>query len=323
LARPESAPRAQNIGALLRVSSAQAGEGSLLDATILVQQLVSGLAIGCVYGLIALGYSFLYNSVGVINLAQGSFVMIGCYVYGIWLTNDLKLPFMLALPLLAATMAAFGMICERAFYRPFKRAHLRTLMVSLVALGMLIGNLVLIIWSPYPQGTRGLFGQSILTIGGISIFYQSLFIFAVTGILLALQYWVFQYTMAGKIMRAVALDKDTAALMGINTDRAVSLIFAYSSILGGLAGMLVAPVFSIDPFLQNIGFKGFGACIIGSFTTVSGAMVGGLILGLVETMGAAYVSSLYKDSIAYALIIAFLIFRPEGLFGKRREAGGL
>ena len=290
---------------------------------ILVQQMVSGLALGCVYGLIALGYSFLYNSVGVINLAQGSFVMIGGYVYGVALTNKLHLPFPVALLVLVATMAAFGMTCERLFYRPFKRAHLRTLLVSLVALGMLIGNLALIIWSPYPQGTQGLFGQQTFTINGISIFYQSAFIFLVTGVLLAIQYWLFQRTTAGKVMRAVALDKETAALMGINTDRTVSFIFGYSSILGGVAGMLIAPVFSIDPFLQLIGFKGFGACIIGSFTSVPGAMIGGLLLGLIETMGAAYVSSLYKDAIAYAFIIAFLILRPEGLLGKRREAGGL
>jgi len=119
------------------------------------------------------------------------------------------------------------------------------------------------------------------------------------------------------------LDKDTAALMGIETDMAISLTFAYSSILGGIAGMLVAPFFSIDPFLQNIGFKGFGACIIGSFSSIGGAMAGGLLLGLVETLGAAYFSSLYKDAIAFAFIIAFLIFRPEGLFGTRTEESGL
>ncbi len=294
---------------------------------ILIQQVVSGLAIGCVYGLIALGYSFLYNSVGIINLAQGSFVMIGGYVYGVFLTNRLGLPFWASFPLLLFTMGAFGMTCERLFYRPFKRAHIRTLLVSLVALGMLIGNLALIIWSPYPQGTKGVYGQDFITVpglsGGIIILKQSLFIFSFTIALLLIQYYIFQRTMAGKIMRAVSVDKDTAALMGINTDRSVSLIFAYSSILGGIAGMLVAPVFSIDPFLQQIGFKGFGACIIGSFTSVYGAMFGGLILGLVETFGTAYVSSLYKDAIAFAFIILLLIIRPEGLLGKKSEAGGL
>lgn len=294
-----------------------------MDWTVVVQQVVSGLAIGCVYGLIALGYSFLYNSVGIINLAQGSFVMIGGYIYGVFLTNSLKLPFVVSFPVLLATMAAFGMTCERLFYRPFKRAHIRTLLVSLVALGMLIGNLALIIWSPYPQGTKGVFGQDSININGVMIYMQSVFIFGMTIVLLIIQYWLFQYTMAGKVMRAVSVDKDTAALMGINTDRSVSLIFAYSSILGGIAGMLVAPVFSVDPFLQLIGFKGFGACIVGSFTSVYGAMIGGLMLGLVETFGAAYISSLYKDAIAYLFIIIFLIIRPEGLLGKRREAGGL
>ena len=294
-----------------------------MDSTILAQQIVSGLAIGCVYGLIALGYSFLYNSVGIINLAQGSFVMIGGYVYGAYLTNDLGLSIWVSFPILLATMITFGMTCERLFYRPFKRAHLRTLLVSLVALGMLIGNLTLIVWSPYPRGTNGVFGQETLTIYGIMIFKQSVFIFAFTTILLLIQYWLFRYTMSGKIMRAVSVDKETVALMGINTDRSVSYIFAYSSVLGGIAGMLVAPIFSLAPSLQLIGFKGFGACIIGSFTSVYGAMCGGLILGMVETMGAAYVSSLYKDAITYAFIIVFLIFRPEGLLGQRRETGGL
>ncbi len=290
---------------------------------IFMQQIVSGLALGCVYGLIALGYSFLFNATGIINLAQGSFVMIGSYVYGVEFTNRLNLPVWASFPLLLLSMAAFGMICERLFYRPFKRAHIRTLLVSLVALGMLIGNLALIVWSPYPQGTKGVFGQETIVFQHVSIFKQSVFIFAMTLLLLAIQRWLFKRTMAGKIMRAVALDKDTSALMGIETDFTISCIFAYSSILGGIAGMLVAPIFSIDPFLQVIGFKGFGACVIGSFTNITGAMVGGLMLGLVETMGAAYISSLYKDAIAYAFIIAFLIFRPEGLFGRKREAGGL
>lgn len=294
-----------------------------LSFPIFLQQVVSGLALGCVYGLIALGYSFLFNATGIINLAQGSFVMIGAYIYGVELTNAAGLPFYLSFPLLLASMAIFGMLCERFFYRPFKRAHIRTLLVSLVALGMLIGNLALIVWSPYPQGTKGVFGQETITVGNVSIFKQSIFIFAMTVCLLLLQRWLFKSTMAGKIMRAVALDKDTAALMGIETDFTVSCIFAYSSILGGIAGMLISPVFSIDPMLQLVGFKGFGACIIGSFTSIPGAMVGGIMLGLVETMGAAYVSSLYKDAIAYAFIIAFLIFRPEGLFGRKREAGGL
>jgi branched-chain amino acid transport system permease protein len=290
---------------------------------ILLQQLVSGLALGCVYGLIALGYSFLFNSVGLINIAQGSFVMIGAFIYGVTLTNWLQLPIVISLPALLISMGLFGMLCERFFFRPFKRAHVRTVLVSLVALGMLLGNLALIVWGPYPQGTKGLFGQASLRIGSVAIFYQSLFIIVVTALLLVIQHWMFRHTMVGKVMRAVALDKDTAALMGIETDTAISLTFAYSSILGGIAGMLVAPFFSIDPFLQNIGFKGFGACIIGSFSSIGGAMAGGLLLGLVETLGAAYFSSLYKDAIAFVFIIAFLIFRPEGLFGTRREESGL
>ncbi len=290
---------------------------------IFLQQLVSGLALGCVYGLIALGYSFLYNAVGVINIAQGSFVMIGAFIYGVTLTNHLHASFAVSLPVLILSMGLFGMVCERFFFRPFKRAHIRTVLVSLVALGMLLGNLALIVWGAYPQGTTGLFGQATFHIGSIAIFHQSVFIIVATGLLLLLQNWMFKRTMVGKVMRAVALDRDTAALMGIETDLTISLIFAYSSVLGGLAGTLIAPFYSIDPFLQNIGFKGFGACIIGSFSSIGGAMAGGVLLGLVETLGAAYISSLYKDTIAFVVIIAFLLLRPEGLFGTRAEESGL
>jgi branched-chain amino acid transport system permease protein len=290
---------------------------------IFLQQIVSGLALGCVYGLIALGYSFLFNAVGVINIAQGSFVMIGAFIYGVTFTNHLHASFALSLPMLIVSMGLFGMVCERFFFRPFKRAHIRTVLVSLVALGMLLGNLALIIWGAYPQGTTGLFGQATFHIGSVAIFHQSVFIIVATGLLLFLQDWMFKRTMVGKVMRAVALDRDTAALMGIETDQTISLIFAYSSILGGLAGMLIAPFYSIDPFLQNIGFKGFGACIIGSFSSIRGAMAGGILLGLVETLGAAYLSSLYKDTIAFVVIIAFLLLRPEGLFGTRVEESGL
>lgn len=290
---------------------------------ILLQQIVSGLALGCVYGLIALGYSLVYNAVGLVNMAQGSFVMVGAFIYGVTLTNKLHLPFWASLPLLTLATGAFGMVCERFFYRPFKRAHVRTMLVSLVALGMLLGNLALIVWGPYPQGTKGLFGQESLRVGEIAIFYQSLFTIVVTAALLVVQWWMFKKTTVGKVMRAVALDKNTADLMGIDSDLTISLTFAYTAILGGIAGMLLAPSYSIDPSLQNIGFKGFGACVIGSFSNTPGAMVGGLLLGLVETFGAAYVSSLYKDTIAFAVIIAFLLFRPEGLLGRKTEESGL
>lgn len=288
-----------------------------------IQQLISGLAIGCAYGLIALGYSFIWNSVGLVNMAQGSFVMIGAFVFGVTLTNAMRLPFLPALFLFLIIMGLFGMVCERVFYRPLKKAHIRTVLVSLVALGMLLGNLALIIWGPYPHATQGPFGQRVLQIGSVSVLYQNLLIFTVTLALLGIQAYVFKRTLVGKVMRAVAQDKEAASLMGIESDFAVSMTFAYASILGGIAGMMIAPLFVIQTGLSALGFKGFGACVIGSFGAIMGAFAGGLILGVCEVMGASYISSLFRDTIVYLVIIAFLLFRPEGLFGSKREQSGL
>lgn len=288
-----------------------------------VQQLINGAALGCVYGLIALGYSFIYNAIGLVNLAQGTFVMVGAFVYGLTFTNAMKLPFIASFLLLAVAMAVFGIICEMIFYRPLKDAHVRTILVGLVALEMLVGNLALIIWGPYPRGTTGPFGHKILALGSVSITYQNIFIIVVTMVLLLIQAFFFKKTTLGKVMRAVAQDRDTASLMGINSDFAISLTFAYSSILGGIAGMMVAPLFAVETGLAGLGFKGFGACVVGAFSHIMGAFAGGLLLGVSEVLGASYVSSVYKDSIVYLLIIAFLLLRPQGLFGKKKEHGGL
>ncbi|NMB21111.1 MAG: branched-chain amino acid ABC transporter permease [Firmicutes bacterium] len=289
----------------------------------LIQQLANGAALGCIYGLIALGYSFIYNAIGLVNLAQGSFVMVGSFIYGVTLINVMKLPHVVAFFVLVVAMAIFGIICEMIFYRPLKDAHIRTILVGLVALELLVGNLAMIIWGPYPRGTSGPFGHRLLMIGDISISYQNIFIISITLLLLVVQSVFFKKTTLGKVMRAVAQDRDTARLMGIESDLIISATFAYSSILGGIAGMLVSPLFAIETGLAQLGFKGFGACVIGAFSNIIGAFTGGLILGVAEIMGASYVSSVYKDSIVYLLIIAFLLFRPQGLFGKKKEHGGL
>jgi branched-chain amino acid transport system permease protein len=289
----------------------------------LIQQLLNGIALGCIYGLIALGYSFIYNAIGLVNLAQGSFVMVGAFLYGVTLTNTMKLPFFASFFVLAVAMAIFGVICEMIFYRPLKNAHIRTILVGLVALEMLVGNVAMMVWGPYPRGTSGPFGHGLLRIGGVSISYQNIFIITVTVLLLVVQAIFFRKTTLGKVMRAVAQDRDTARLMGIESDFIISATFAYSSILGGIAGLMVAPLFAIETGLASIGFKGFGACVIGAFSNILGAFAGGILLGVTEIMGASYVSSVYKDSIVYLLIIAFLLFRPQGLFGKKKEHGGL
>lgn len=294
-----------------------------MDIELMLQQLVSGLSLGCVYGLIALGYNLIWNAVSIVNMAQGSFVMMGAYIFGAFFKIKLGSPDLLAFIGMIIFMALFGMLCERLFYRPLKNAHVRTKLVALIALSILLGNLAIIIWGPYAMRVDGPFGQKLLSYGGVTISYQSIFIIIVTLILLVIQYFIFHKTTLGKVLRAVAQDKDTASLMGIETDQAVSFTFAYSAVLAGIAGMLITPVFMLETGLANLGFLGFGACIIGSFGEVTGALLGGLILGVFEIFSASYISSLYKGAIVYLLIIVFLLLRPQGLLGKGDEGSGL
>jgi branched-chain amino acid transport system permease protein len=294
-----------------------------MDIQLILQQLVSGLALGCVYGLIALGYSLIWNAVAVINLAQGAFVMVGAFVYGATFVRAYGWPAFPSFFAMIIFMALFGMLCERVFYRPLRYAAERTKLVALLALSMLLCNLALIAWGPYPMGLKGPFGQKLLSIKGVTIPYQNIYIIAVTIILLVIQQYIFHKTTLGKVLRAVAQDKDTASLMGINSDQAVSFTFAYSAILAGIAGMLIAPIFVIGTTLSSLGFMGYGACIIGSFTHVPGALLGGFVIGIFEVLSASYISSLYKSAIVYLLIIAFLLFRPQGLLGKKEEVSSL
>jgi len=294
-----------------------------MDASILAQEFVSALSLGCIYGLIALGYSFIFNAAGLVNVAQGSFVMYGGYIYGVTLSNMLHLPLIPSMILLMLSMGLMGVLAERLFYRPFAQASIRISLVGLQALGILMANAAIIIWNPYPKGTPGPWGQEGLTIQGVTILYQNIFVIVATIGLLAAQQYFFHRTVYGKYLRAVAIDKRTAALIGIDTDLAIGLTFAYSCILAGVGGMLISPFLSIDPTLGNLGFKGFGACVVGSFTSTMGAMAGGLMIGFVQVLATSYISSAYKESIIYLFITLFLLFRPQGLFGKKSELGSL
>ncbi|MGI6038473.1 MAG: branched-chain amino acid ABC transporter permease, partial [Limnochordia bacterium] len=227
----------------------------------IIQQLTTGLAMGCIYSLVALGYTFIWNAVGIINLAQGDFVTIAAFAYAATFSNQLGLGFLPALIAVIMLMSTFGMSAERVVYSPLKDAHPRTVMLSTLALGILLSNLAIIIWGPYPVTTAGPFGQRLIRVGEVSISMQNLFVILVTLVLLVIQWLLFQRTTLGKTMRAVAQDREAATLMGIETDRTISITFAYSSSLAGIAGILLAPIFMVSVDLASVGMKGFASCV--------------------------------------------------------------
>jgi branched-chain amino acid transport system permease protein len=271
---------------------------------------------GCIYALLALGFVLILNASGAINFAQGELVMLGGFVV-VWLTTDVALPWYAVLLLAAAAMAALGVALERFAFRPLKGKPFVTVFISTIGFGIVLRNVALLLWGPSPRSLPALFTPDVLRVGGAVISTQHLFIVGVTlALLLALQAF-FVHTRTGVFMRAAAQDEETARLLGVRTGRTMVLTFVLSSLLAGLAGFLLAPVFFVYPDVGHLLIlKLFIAVVIGGFGSIPGAILGGLFLGLVEVLAAAYVSSLYKDVIAFAVLMVFLFLKPDGLLGE-------
>jgi branched-chain amino acid transport system permease protein len=281
-----------------------------------IELVVTGLAMGCIYALLALGFVLILNASGAINFAQGELVMLGGFVV-VWLTADLALPWYAVLALAAVAMAALGAALERFAFRPLKGKPFVTVFISTIGFGIVLRNVALLVWGPSPRSLPALFTPDVLRVGGAVISTQHLFIVGVTlALLLALQAF-FVRTRTGISMRAAAQDEETARLLGVRTGRTMVLTFVLSSLVAGLAGFLLAPIFFVYPDIGHLLIlKLFIAVVIGGFGSVPGAILGGLFLGLIEVLAAAYVSSLYKDVIAFAVLMLFLFLKPDGFLGE-------
>jgi branched-chain amino acid transport system permease protein len=282
----------------------------------LIELVLTGLAMGCIYALLALGFVLILNASGAINFAQGELVMLGGFVV-VWLTADLALPWYAVLVLAVVAMAVLGVALERLAFRPLKGKPFVTVFISTIGFGIVLRNVALLLWGPSPRSLPSLFTPDVLRVGGAVVSTQHLFIVGVTlALLLALQAF-FVHTRTGVFMRAAAQDEETARLLGVRTGRTMMLTFVLSSLLAGLAGFLLAPVFFVYPDVGHLLIlKLFIAVVIGGFGSIPGAILGGLFLGLVEVLAAAYVSSLYKDVIAFAVLMVFLFLKPDGFLGE-------
>lgn len=281
----------------------------------MLELVVTGLALGCIYALLALGFVLILNASGAINFAQGELVMLGGFIV-VWLVSDLALPWYATFSLALATMAVLGWALERFAFRPLKGKPFVTVFISTIGFGIVLRNLALVVWGPNPRALPPLFGD-VVRAGTMVISRQHLFVIGVTLVLLlALQAFFFR-TMTGRMMRAQAQDEEAARLMGVPTGRMMTLTFVLSSLLAGLAGFLLAPVFFIYPDMGHLVIlKLFIAVVIGGFGSMPGAILGGIFLGLIEVLAAAYISSMYKDVIAFAVLMLFLFLKPDGILGE-------
>ncbi len=282
-----------------------------------MQVLFSGLALGSIYALVALGFVLIIRATNVVNFAQGDFAMLGAYAMVTFFTL-LHLPYWLALILALVAMAVIGMIFNYGVYYPLRNRSFLPVLISTLGASIFLQNSVLAIYGPQPKPLDKLINVQGFQVGGVFLDSQYLVIVVVTVIAVAFQYFFFEHTLLGKKLQATSQDKDMARLLGIPVAWMIAITFIYSAILGGLAGILVAPVLFVSIGMgSTIALKAFAATIIGGFGDVKGAIAGGILLGVAESFAAAYISVPYKDAFAFLLLFIFLLFRPQGIFGEK------
>jgi branched-chain amino acid transport system permease protein len=283
----------------------------------LFQYILSGLSNGAIYALIGFGFAIIYNSTGIINFAQGEFVMLGGMLTFFFLTV-LKLPLVPAIVLSILISTMVGISFERLAIRPLKNAKPLSLIIITIGASIFIRGAAMLIWGKDTHALPAFSGNDPLYLAGATILPQHLWIFAVTILIIIASRIFFNYSITGKAMRACSYNPQAARLVGINVNNMVLLSFVISSAIGSMAGIIIAPLTmtSYDVGIM-LGLKGFCAVIIGGMSSGLSTVVGGLLLGLLESLGAGFISASYKDAIAFIILLLILFIRPEGLFGKK------
>ncbi len=282
----------------------------------LTQYLLSGVTIGAIYALVALGFSIIFNASHVINFAQGEFVMIGGMTTVALAGAGLPLPAaMIAAVLLAALV---GLALEKFAVEPARGAPVVTLIIITIGASILLRGLATLVWDKKLHTLAPISGSAPIEIAGAALLPQSLWVLGVTVTIVLALSWFFGRTLLGKAMLATSHQRVAAQLVGINVRRIVLVSFGLSGALGAVAGILITPItLTAWDVGTMLGLKGFAAAVLGGLGSGPGAVLGGLVLGVAETLSAGYLSSAYKDVIAFVLMLAVLFFRPTGILGSR------
>ena len=282
-----------------------------------IQQLINGISLGSIYALIALGYTMVYGIIKLINFAHGDIYMVGAYI-GFFATTALGLSFVPALVLAMVGAGLAGMLIEYLAYRPLRFAPKISVLITAIGVSLLLEYGGMLVVSPQPRTFPAVFPTETYNLAGIIINNQQVVILVVSLLLMVLLTYVVQYTKIGKAMRAVSFDTEAAQLMGIDSGRIISFTFGIGSALAAAAGVLVGIYYnSIDPLMGIMpGLKAFVAAVLGGIGILPGAMLGGLILGVVEALVSGFISSTFRDAAAFAILILILLFKPSGLLGK-------
>ena len=287
---------------------------------IFISNLISGIRLGSIYAIIALGYTMVYGVAKMLNFAHGDVIMIGAYSAFVALYRaNLPLPIALIISIIICTL--LGVIIERLAYKPLRQASSLAVLITAIGVSYFLQNLALLIW-----GSAAKIFPTILDYGSINLFngqlklsYQMLITITVCIVIMILLNLCIKKTKIGKAMRACSEDKEAAALMGINVDNIISLTFAIGSGLAAIAAILLCAAYpTVTPTLGSMpGIKAFTAAVIGGIGSIPGALLGGLLLGVIEIIVKAYGLSELTDAIAFGVLILVLLFKPTGLLGKK------
>lgn len=284
----------------------------------ILQFMITGLTTGSTYALIAFGFSIIHNATGIVNFAQGEFVMLGGMLM-VTFFNSLKFPMVLAFVLTVFSVAAVGLLLEWGPLRHAKSKEILVLVMITVGASIVIKALSMIFWGKNPMTLPPFSGEAPFIFLGAAIMPQSLWIIGITISVVAALNYFFKRTLTGKAMRAVAASRRSAMLTGIPVDRMIFLSFTLSGGLGAVAGIVLTPITttSFDVGIM-LGLKGFSAAILGGYGSMPGAVVGGLLLGVLESLGAGLISSEYKDALAFLILLLVLFCKPSGILGRGR-----
>ena len=292
---------------------------------IVLQQLINGVSLGSIYALIALGYTMVYGIVLLINFAHGDILMVGAYAafFVLGAIGAGPLGMLLAFIVSMIICAAFGITIERLAYRPLRSAPRLNSLITAIAVSLIMENgaRVLPFIGPNPRQFPRPAVVNIQLGGGLSISNIQIIVIILSALLMLALNYIINYTKRGKAMRAVSFDTQAASLMGISVNRIISFTFALGSVLAAAGGVLYASAYpQVNPLMGMMpGLKAFVAAVLGGIGSIPGAMLGGFILGIVETFTKGFISSQFSDAISFSILIIVLLIKPTGILGKKQR----
>ncbi|HAP22139.1 MAG TPA: branched-chain amino acid ABC transporter permease [Lachnospiraceae bacterium] len=285
---------------------------------ILIQLIVSGIAMGFIYALVGIEYTLIWNASGVLNFSHDKLITLGAYIFGGTYIIGLGMGYVPGIILSLITVALIGLVIARVIFIPLRNMTMIYTIMATVMLGKIIIEFVRLFWGPVPFSVPG-FLIGTVKVGGVVISIANIAIIVVAALCVgALQLFLYK-TKPGKAMRCVAQNRNASQLMGIDVKHVMMITVAISMMICCLIGLLVSPLLNISTTMSNmIGLKGFAAGVIGGFGYLPGAIIGGLVIGIIENLASMVLPSVYKDIVAFVLLVAFLLIRPKGITGKTR-----